>query len=169
MFSCLPLASSWSTLEASISKFIVLIFIFSWSIYSQHINYPLFLKPQLQRHREEGARAVGADSADLPWATLSARVRALLQSSGHTVHWSPLMCFSYLLPHLLPSKPGLDTHGMRHPTANTIQRVFKMSFVPVGFWQRFIARMLISLAEMDLQVAAVSAQGDVCEAPAAVP
>ena len=41
---------------------------------------------------------------------------------------------------------------MRHPTANTIQRVFKMSFVPVGFWQRFIARMLISLAEMDLQV-----------------
>lgn len=28
-----------------------------------------------------------------------------------------------------------------------------MSFVPVGFWQRFIARMLISLAEMDLQVA----------------
>lgn len=42
---------------------------------------------------------------------------------------------------------------MRHPMANTIQRVFKMSFVPVGFWQRFIARMLISLAEMDLQVA----------------
>jgi hypothetical protein len=69
------------------------------------------------------------------------------------------MCFSYLLPHLLPSKPGLDTHGMRHPTANTIQRVFKMSFVPVGFWQRFIARMLISLAEMDLQVTAVSAGG----------
>jgi hypothetical protein len=75
--------------------------------------------------------------------------------------WSPIpvMCFSYLLPHLLPSKPGLDTHGMRHPTANTIQRVFKMSFVPVGFWQRFIARMLISLAEMDLQVTAVSAGG----------
>uniref|UniRef100_A0A8C7ANZ7 Leucine-rich repeat serine/threonine-protein kinase 1 n=1 Tax=Neovison vison TaxID=452646 RepID=A0A8C7ANZ7_NEOVI len=71
---------------------------------------------------------------------------------GHTVHLSPLMCSSYLLPHLLPSKPGLDTHGMRHPKANTIQRVFKMSFVPVGFWQRFIARMLISLAEMDLQL-----------------
>lgn len=69
------------------------------------------------------------------------------------------MCSSYLLPHLLPSKPGLDTHGMRHPKANTIQRVFKMSFVPVGFWQRFIARMLISLAEMDLQVASVSAGG----------
>ncbi|XP_073657435.1 leucine-rich repeat serine/threonine-protein kinase 1 isoform X4 [Tursiops truncatus] len=63
----------------------------------------------------------------------------------------PVANDSYLLPHLLPSKPGLDTHGMRHPTANTIQRVFKMSFVPVGFWQRFIARMLISLAEMDLQ------------------
>ncbi|ELV13456.1 Leucine-rich repeat serine/threonine-protein kinase 1 [Tupaia chinensis] len=64
----------------------------------------------------------------------------------------PVANDSYLLPHLLPSKPGLDTHGMRHPMANTIQRVFKMSFVPVGFWQRFIARMLISLAEMDLQL-----------------
>ncbi|XP_036211675.1 leucine-rich repeat serine/threonine-protein kinase 1 isoform X3 [Myotis myotis] len=64
----------------------------------------------------------------------------------------PVANDSYLLPHLLPSKPGLDTHSMRYPTANTIQRVFKMSFVPVGFWQRFIARMLISLAEMDLQL-----------------
>ncbi|XP_076980135.1 leucine-rich repeat serine/threonine-protein kinase 1 isoform X1 [Tamandua tetradactyla] len=64
----------------------------------------------------------------------------------------PVANDSYLLPHLLPSKPGLDTHSLRHPTANTIQRVFKMSFVPVGFWQRFIARMLISLAEMDLQL-----------------
>ncbi|XP_053437826.1 leucine-rich repeat serine/threonine-protein kinase 1 isoform X2 [Nycticebus coucang] len=64
----------------------------------------------------------------------------------------PVANDSYLLPHLLPSKPGLDTHSMRHPAANTIQRVFKMSFVPVGFWQRFIARMLISLAEMDLQL-----------------
>lgn len=64
----------------------------------------------------------------------------------------PVANDSYLLPHLLPAKPGLDTHGLRHPTANTIQRVFKMSFVPVGFWQRFIARMLISLAEMDLQL-----------------
>ena len=27
-----------------------------------------------------------------------------------------------------------------------------MSFVPAGFWERFIARMLISLTEMDLQV-----------------
>ncbi|KAM4826424.1 leucine-rich repeat serine/threonine-protein kinase 1 [Thomomys bottae] len=64
----------------------------------------------------------------------------------------PVANDSYLLPHLLPSKPGLDTHGMRHPSANAIQRVFKMSFVPVGFWQRFIARMLVSLAEMDLQL-----------------
>ncbi|XP_048225127.1 LOW QUALITY PROTEIN: leucine-rich repeat serine/threonine-protein kinase 1 [Perognathus longimembris pacificus] len=64
----------------------------------------------------------------------------------------PVANDSYLLPHLLPSKPGLDTHGMRHPAANAIQRVFKMSFVPVGFWQRFIARMLVSLAEMDLQL-----------------
>ncbi|ETE65936.1 Leucine-rich repeat serine/threonine-protein kinase 1, partial [Ophiophagus hannah] len=58
---------------------------------------------------------------------------------------------NYLLPHLLPAKPAFDVHGLRHQTTNTIQRVFKMSFVPVGFWQRFIARMLISLAEMDLQ------------------
>ncbi|XP_006900121.1 PREDICTED: leucine-rich repeat serine/threonine-protein kinase 1 [Elephantulus edwardii] len=64
----------------------------------------------------------------------------------------PVANDSYLLPHLLPSKPGLDTHSMRHPTLNTIQRVFKMSFVPIGFWQRFIARMLISLTEMDLQL-----------------
>ncbi|XP_062998254.1 leucine-rich repeat serine/threonine-protein kinase 1 [Elgaria multicarinata webbii] len=63
----------------------------------------------------------------------------------------PVANNSYLLPHLLPAKPALDVHGLCHQTANTIQRVFKMSFVPVGFWQRFIARMLISLAEMDLQ------------------
>lgn len=63
----------------------------------------------------------------------------------------PVASDSYLLPHLLPSKPGLDTHSLSHPATNTIQRLFKMSFVPVGFWQRFIARMLISLAEMDLQ------------------
>lgn len=58
----------------------------------------------------------------------------------------------YLLPHLLPAKPGLDIHGLRHLTANCVQRLFKMSFVPVGFWQRFIARMLISLSEMDLHL-----------------
>ncbi|XP_042331231.1 leucine-rich repeat serine/threonine-protein kinase 1 isoform X2 [Sceloporus undulatus] len=63
----------------------------------------------------------------------------------------PVANNSYLLPHLLPAKPALDVHGLRHQTTNTIQRVFKMNFVPVGFWQRFIARMLISLAEMDLQ------------------
>ncbi|NXL26560.1 LRRK1 kinase, partial [Setophaga kirtlandii] len=64
----------------------------------------------------------------------------------------PVANNSYLLPHLLPTKPALDIHGLCHQTANTVQRVFKMSFVPVGFWQRFIARMLISLAEMDLQL-----------------
>ncbi|XP_048338175.1 leucine-rich repeat serine/threonine-protein kinase 1 isoform X2 [Sphaerodactylus townsendi] len=63
----------------------------------------------------------------------------------------PVANNSYLLPHLLPAKPALDIHSIRHQMANAIQRVFKMSFVPVGFWQRFIARMLISLAEMDLQ------------------
>ncbi|XP_058851312.1 leucine-rich repeat serine/threonine-protein kinase 1-like isoform X2 [Acipenser ruthenus] len=63
----------------------------------------------------------------------------------------PVASDSYLLPHLLPPKPGLDIHGFRQQTANTIQRLFKMSFVPAGFWQRFIARMLISLTEMDLQ------------------
>ncbi|CAH2274383.1 leucine-rich repeat serine threonine- kinase 1 [Pelobates cultripes] len=64
----------------------------------------------------------------------------------------PVANNSYLLPHLLPSKPGLDIHSLKQFTGNTVQRVFKMSFVPVGFWQRFIARMLISLAEMDLQL-----------------
>ncbi|KAM4748202.1 leucine-rich repeat serine/threonine-protein kinase 1 [Rhinophrynus dorsalis] len=64
----------------------------------------------------------------------------------------PVANNSYLLPHLLPAKPGLDIHSLRQSTGNTVERVFKMSFVPVGFWQRFIARMLISLAEMDLQL-----------------
>ncbi|XP_038162764.1 leucine-rich repeat serine/threonine-protein kinase 1 isoform X2 [Cyprinodon tularosa] len=57
----------------------------------------------------------------------------------------------YLLPHLLPPKPAMDIHGFHHHTNNTLQRLFKMSFVPAGFWERFIARMLISLTEMDLQ------------------
>ena len=59
---------------------------------------------------------------------------------------------SYLLPHLLPPKPAMDIHGFRQQTNNTLQRLFKMSFVPAGFWERFIARMLISLTHMDLQV-----------------
>ncbi|XP_028981151.1 leucine-rich repeat serine/threonine-protein kinase 1 isoform X2 [Esox lucius] len=63
----------------------------------------------------------------------------------------PVANNSYLLPHLLPPKPAMDIHGFRQATANTIQRLFKMSFVPAGFWERFIARMLISLNEMDLQ------------------
>lgn len=58
----------------------------------------------------------------------------------------------YLLPHLLPPKPAMDIHSFHRHTNNTLQRLFKMSFVPVGFWERFIARMLISLTEMDLQV-----------------
>ncbi|XP_054916004.1 leucine-rich repeat serine/threonine-protein kinase 1 isoform X2 [Poeciliopsis prolifica] len=57
----------------------------------------------------------------------------------------------YLLPHLLPPKPAMDIHSFHRHTNNTLQRLFKMSFVPVGFWERFIARMLISLTEMDLQ------------------
>ncbi|CAL9701299.1 unnamed protein product [Knipowitschia caucasica] len=57
----------------------------------------------------------------------------------------------YLLPHLLPPKPVLDIHSLQQVTTNTLQRLFKMSFVPAGFWERFIARMLISLREMDLQ------------------
>ncbi|XP_031425211.1 leucine-rich repeat serine/threonine-protein kinase 1 isoform X2 [Clupea harengus] len=63
----------------------------------------------------------------------------------------PVANNSYLLPHLLPAKPAMDIHGFRLQTHNTIQRHFKMSFVPAGFWERFIARMLISLTEMDLQ------------------
>ncbi|XP_029353806.1 leucine-rich repeat serine/threonine-protein kinase 1 isoform X1 [Echeneis naucrates] len=58
---------------------------------------------------------------------------------------------SYLLPHLLPPKPAMDIHGFRQQFNNTLERLFKMSFVPAGFWERFIARMLISLTEMDLQ------------------
>uniref|UniRef100_A0A3B4B653 Uncharacterized protein n=1 Tax=Periophthalmus magnuspinnatus TaxID=409849 RepID=A0A3B4B653_9GOBI len=57
----------------------------------------------------------------------------------------------YLLPHLLPPKPALDIHSLQQVSSNTLQRLFKMSFVPAGFWERFIARMLISLTEMDLQ------------------
>lgn len=63
-----------------------------------------------------------------------------------------LTSYSYLLPHLLPPKPALDIHGFRQQTHNTLKRLFKMSFVPAGFWERFIARMLISLQEMDMQV-----------------
>uniref|UniRef100_A0A4W6D0Y0 non-specific serine/threonine protein kinase n=1 Tax=Lates calcarifer TaxID=8187 RepID=A0A4W6D0Y0_LATCA len=63
----------------------------------------------------------------------------------------PVANNSYLLPHLLPPKPALDIHGFRQQVTNTLQRLFKMSFVPAGFWERFIARMLISLTEMDLQ------------------
>ncbi|XP_029946629.1 leucine-rich repeat serine/threonine-protein kinase 1 isoform X3 [Salarias fasciatus] len=63
----------------------------------------------------------------------------------------PVANNSYLLPHLLPPKPAMDIHGFRQQTDNTLQRLFKMSFVPAGFWERFIARMLISLNEMDLQ------------------
>ncbi|KAJ8247618.1 hypothetical protein GJAV_G00248350 [Gymnothorax javanicus] len=63
----------------------------------------------------------------------------------------PVASDSYLLPHLLPPKPAMDIYGFRQRTTNTIQRLFKMSFVPAGFWERFIARMLISLTEMDLQ------------------
>ncbi|XP_040888792.1 leucine-rich repeat serine/threonine-protein kinase 1 isoform X2 [Toxotes jaculatrix] len=63
----------------------------------------------------------------------------------------PVANNSYLLPHLLPPKPAMDIHGFRQQINNTLQRLFKMSFVPAGFWERFIARMLISLTEMDLQ------------------
>ncbi|XP_060898698.1 leucine-rich repeat serine/threonine-protein kinase 1 isoform X1 [Labrus mixtus] len=63
----------------------------------------------------------------------------------------PVASNSYLLPHLLPPKPAMDIHSFRQQTNNTLQRLVRMSFVPAGFWERFIARMLISLTEMDLQ------------------
>ncbi|XP_052388333.1 leucine-rich repeat serine/threonine-protein kinase 1-like [Carassius gibelio] len=47
-------------------------------------------------------------------------------------------------------KPALDI-GFRQQSNNSIQLHFKMSFVPAGFWERFIARMLISLKQMDVQ------------------
>lgn len=46
----------------------------------------------------------------------------------------------------------MDIHGFRQQADNTLQRVVQMSFVPAGFWERLIARMLIGLTEMDLQV-----------------
>ncbi|XP_069767547.1 leucine-rich repeat serine/threonine-protein kinase 1 isoform X4 [Narcine bancroftii] len=64
----------------------------------------------------------------------------------------PIASHSYLLPHLLPSKPGINTSNVRRKGTSCIERVFKMNFVPVGFWQRFIARILISLSEMDAQL-----------------
>ncbi|XP_051896567.1 leucine-rich repeat serine/threonine-protein kinase 1 isoform X2 [Pristis pectinata] len=64
----------------------------------------------------------------------------------------PIANNSYLLPHLLPSKPGIDMSNLRRKGTNTIERLFKMNFVPIGFWQRFIARILISLSEMDAQL-----------------
>uniref|UniRef100_A0A8C5H8V1 non-specific serine/threonine protein kinase n=1 Tax=Gouania willdenowi TaxID=441366 RepID=A0A8C5H8V1_GOUWI len=64
----------------------------------------------------------------------------------------PVTNNSYLLPHLLPSKPAMDIHNFCLQSENTLQRLFKMSFVPAGFWERFIARMLVSLKEMDLQL-----------------
>ncbi|XP_068169115.1 leucine-rich repeat serine/threonine-protein kinase 1 isoform X2 [Antennarius striatus] len=63
----------------------------------------------------------------------------------------PVATSSYLLPHLLPHKPAMDIHSFHQRTNNALQRLIKMSFVPVGFWERLIARMLISLKEMDLQ------------------
>ncbi|KAK3561718.1 hypothetical protein QTP86_012606 [Hemibagrus guttatus] len=92
-------------------------------------------------------------------------LRMLLIGTGFTQHTEeqyfqflakfeialPVASNSYLLPHLLPPKPAMDIHGFRQHTSNTIQRHFKMSFVPAGFWERFIARMLISLNQMDLQ------------------
>nr|XP_061819726.1 leucine-rich repeat serine/threonine-protein kinase 1 isoform X2 [Nerophis lumbriciformis] len=63
----------------------------------------------------------------------------------------PVANNSYLLPHLLPPMPAMDVHCFQQQSANMLQRLFKMSFVPAGFWERFIARMLISLTEMDLQ------------------
>ncbi|XP_004593208.2 leucine-rich repeat serine/threonine-protein kinase 1 [Ochotona princeps] len=123
---------------------------------------PIWLSECLQRiFNIKGSRSVAKNGV-----IRAEDLRMLLVGTGFTQHTEeqyfqflakfeialPVANDSYLLPHLLPSKPGLDTHGLRHPAANTIQRVFKMSFVPVGFWQRFIARMLISLAEMDLQL-----------------
>nr|XP_057944931.1 leucine-rich repeat serine/threonine-protein kinase 1 isoform X5 [Doryrhamphus excisus] len=92
-------------------------------------------------------------------------LRMLLVGTGFTQHTEeqyfqflakfeialPVANNSYLLPHLLPPKPAMDVHCFLPQSTNMLQRLFKMSFVPAGFWERFIARMLISLTEMDRQ------------------
>uniref|UniRef100_A0A3P9J7W9 non-specific serine/threonine protein kinase n=1 Tax=Oryzias latipes TaxID=8090 RepID=A0A3P9J7W9_ORYLA len=70
----------------------------------------------------------------------------------------PVADSCYLLPHLLPPKPAMDLQHFQQQTANSLQRLFKMSFIPAGFWDRFIARMLISLTDMDLQSNSTSSQ-----------
>ena len=70
----------------------------------------------------------------------------------HCSRISRCVICSYLLPHLLPPKPAKDIHSFRQQTTDTLHRPFKMRFLPAGFWERFIARMLISLTHMDLQV-----------------
>ncbi|KAK7930497.1 hypothetical protein WMY93_006892 [Mugilogobius chulae] len=73
-------------------------------------------------------------------------------SSAQTATWKAMRT-SQLVPVAPPaaSQTSLDIHYLQQVSTNTLQRLFKMSFVPAGFWERFIARMLISLTEMDLQ------------------
>ncbi|RVE74987.1 hypothetical protein OJAV_G00027490 [Oryzias javanicus] len=92
-------------------------------------------------------------------------LRKLLEEMGFTPHTEeqfiqflakfeialPVTNSCYLLPHLLPPKPAMDLQRFQQQTSNTLQRLIKMSFVPAGFWDRFIARMLMSLTDMDLQ------------------
>ncbi|XP_024117548.1 leucine-rich repeat serine/threonine-protein kinase 1 isoform X3 [Oryzias melastigma] len=94
-------------------------------------------------------------------------LRKLLEEMGFTPHTEeqfiqflakfeialPVANSCYLLPHLLPPKPAMDLQRFQQQTNNTLQRLFKMSFIPAGFWDRFIARMLISLTDMDVQSA----------------
>uniref|UniRef100_A0A8C4NML7 Protein kinase domain-containing protein n=1 Tax=Eptatretus burgeri TaxID=7764 RepID=A0A8C4NML7_EPTBU len=76
-----------------------------------------------------------------PWLQLLARFEIAL----------PLQDGRYLLPHLLPEKPSstLSPEPTSPTRAHTLLRHVQMSFVPMGFWQRLIARLLISLSSME--------------------
>ncbi|XP_061408692.1 leucine-rich repeat serine/threonine-protein kinase 1 isoform X1 [Lethenteron reissneri] len=67
----------------------------------------------------------------------------------------PLQHDSFLLPHLMPERPGLQLLPVLEDDGKktmTVRRLVQMSFTPVGFWSRLIARLLISVAQIERQV-----------------
>uniref|UniRef100_S4RGU2 Leucine-rich repeat serine/threonine-protein kinase 1 n=1 Tax=Petromyzon marinus TaxID=7757 RepID=S4RGU2_PETMA len=63
-------------------------------------------------------------------------------------------CCSFLLPHLMPERPGLQLLPVLEDDGKktmTVRRLVQMSFTPLGFWSRLIARLLISVAQIERQ------------------